>query len=64
MDENKDRFARFFETSAKTGENVSHLFETAAKTLYYVNRDHLEDFLGENDRGDYGTSFALARPKD
>jgi GTPase SAR1 family protein len=39
------KFNNFFETSAKTGENVTETFETLTKHLYLVNKAKLEQFV-------------------
>ena len=35
----------FYETSAKTGQNVHEVFETLAKHLYLVNKSKLDLFV-------------------
>ena len=39
------RFGNFFETSAKTGQNIKELFTTITKHLYLKNRERLEKFV-------------------
>lgn len=39
------RFDNFFETSAKTGQNISEVFETLSKHLYLVNKTKLDQFV-------------------
>ena len=39
------KFDGFFETSAKTGLNISEIFETLSKHLYLVNKAKLDQFV-------------------
>eukprot|EP00347_Sterkiella_histriomuscorum_P005565 403356122 len=42
-------FAQFFETSARTGQNISVLFQTLSKQLYLKNKDRLDKFREKDD---------------
>lgn len=41
-------FSNFFETSAKTGQNVKELFQAITKHLYLNNKDKLDRFVSHH----------------